>query len=84
MGATSSTWKGEGMNGQLPTAHDIAMSALAVPDYSPLAELAKAAVMVTGIGWPSDTRIVAGVQLTAWQAKIAEAQFIALLAIPPQ
>lgn len=74
------------MNGQLPSPQDIAMAALAVPDYSPLAELAKAAVMVTGIGWPSDTRIVAGVQLTAWQSKIAEAHFMAILSMstPPR
>ena len=65
---------------QIPSALDIALFAANVPDYSPMAELAKAACMI-GTYYPYDMRMVAGVNMTAWQAKIAEAQFMALLQI---
>jgi len=61
-----------------PTAQDIALACSHVPDFSPLAELAKVAAMVTPI---SSVGPVGGVYLTDWQMQIFHAQIMVLLGI---
>jgi hypothetical protein len=67
----------------LPTAQEIAIDVSRIPDYTPIAELAKSACVVSGMMHPYDRRMVGGIELPAWQAKICEAQFMILLAGSP-
>jgi hypothetical protein len=65
-----------GQSAPLPTAQEIALACQRVPDFSPLAELAKVAAMMAphrGDG------CVQGVHLTYWQKQIFDAQIMALL-----
>jgi hypothetical protein len=63
----------------VPNAQQIAMAAMQVQDYTPVAELAKAACMVQPGPGPYHQIMVAGCYMPAWQAKIAEAQFMLFL-----
>mgnify|MGYP003520983585 CR=1 FL=1 len=66
----------------IPSAYEIAQAAMQVPDFTPVAELAKAACMIGAAGAAPYTQImVAGYYMPAWQAKIAEAQFMVLLGV---
>lgn len=65
----------------MSNAMSIAIMASNVPDYTSVAELAKAACMVTDWRAPYDRVIIAGIDMFAWQAKIAEANFMVLLSV---
>lgn len=65
---------------KIPSDQEIAMAAMHVQDFTPVAELAKAACMVGAAGAsPYSQTMVAGYYMPAWQAKIVEARFMALL-----
>ncbi|MES2783003.1 MAG: hypothetical protein V4657_09420 [Pseudomonadota bacterium] len=67
----------------IPSAQEIVMAVKQCPDYSPVAELAKASCMIGGWRDPYSQTMVGGMWLPAWQAKIAEAQFMVLLGVKP-
>ena len=64
----------------LPTAMDIAMSVISIKDYTPIAELAKDSLIINGSRGCYYRVTIGGIDMPAWQAEIAKAQFMLLLA----
>ncbi len=64
----------------IPTAYEIVQAVTQLPDFTPMAELAKAVCMIgTAANYPYNQVMVAGCYMPAWKAKIVEAQFMAFL-----
>ena len=63
----------------MKSANDIAWAVSIIPDYTPIAEMAKAACCLSGTYHPYDRRMCGHVEMPGWQAKIFEAQIMVLL-----
>lgn len=55
--------------------NEVARAALDINEHSPLAELGKAACIVAGVN-PNQPVFIFGLGISAWRAKIVEAQLL--------